>query len=153
MSARKISIRAFWKWWPDCMRHAWNLGFYNRSSVASSAQSCSHEKDDRKLKIFRRKWKKRVWYYYMTQQIIILFESIKKTGKTFLSREKKQSYRYKDDDFMPLDGPKLQKKRKGNNDIISLNFDQCCQLNICIVCCRLFRILILWELFEPKMFR
>ena len=54
----------------------------------------------------------------------------KKTGKTFLSRKKNS--RYKDDDFMPLDGPKLQKKRKGNNDIISLNFDQCCQLNVSI---------------------
>ena len=66
----------------------------------------------------------------MTQQIIILFESIKKLGKLFC-QEKKNS-RYKDDDFMPLDGPKLQKKRKGNNDIISLNFDQCCQLNVSI---------------------
>ena len=50
----------------------------------------------------------------------------KKTGKTFLSRKKQSLH----DDFMPLDGPKLQKKRKGNNDIISLNVSQCCQLDV-----------------------
>ena len=43
---------------------------------------------------------------------------------------KKKNSRYKDDDFMPLDGPKLQKKRKCNDDIISsfVNSDQCSQL-------------------------